>query len=167
MKNVHKILLFCGVLAIVYTVRIGEDAVAIVRDRAVWDDPRSIAIEVASNDDPSDGMLSLFGNHSYSVPVRFEVAGNVTQRKVRFRYFGSVDPNRRRVVRYDPDDPSRFALNLAVDQPGARWMGVLLDWGFWMACFGLISFVGLRRAAKQRLAERTKATWETGRPRAE
>jgi len=76
--------------------------------------------------------------------------------------FSSVDPKTDPVVHYDAQDPSRFALNWAVDVAGGRWMAAI----FFLLGGPLLGFGSLKLAQAQ-LAKRAAAQAASGAQRFE
>jgi hypothetical protein len=86
--------------------------------------------------------------HEHDLTVSFQdEAGAMHSGKMEFStLFLSADKELKPQVWYDPADPSRFALNLATERAGSRWLLVL----FGVAIFGGIG-VGILFAARSTL----------------
>jgi hypothetical protein len=113
----------------------GGEARAILRDGEIWDHG-----EVATDSNVSGKERSQnFIVNSYDLKVDYtDQKGAEHHAKLEFTLlFRSVDQHSEAEVRYDPRDPSKFALAWAVERSGSRWLSVIFLWGI-LALFGAL-----------------------------
>ena len=69
--------------------------------------------------------------------------------------FRSVDQHSEAEVRYDPRDPSKFALAWAVERSGSRWLSVIFLWGILALAGVLMGWLGSAMAGYAGLIKTT------------
>lgn len=123
----RAVALLLGAAAVVVGISYWQygEAAMIVNERAIWEDPKSVEVEA----DASGRSSSRLAMYSYHLDVSYDVGDRVVHRPLEFHCFGSIDKSGPRIVRYDPNDPSRFALNLAVEKSTGRWAHLIVMWG--------------------------------------
>lgn len=117
--------------------QVGEMLLILDNER-VWNDPRSARSPAEVRGRDSSQMFL----HTYTLDVSFDGPKGIVSRKLEFGTVGGIDRDAEPEVRFDPGDPSRFALNWAVEASGGRWASaillfVLLNGIFGATCFGL------------------------------
>jgi len=113
----------------------GGEARAILRDGEVWEHGEVAADSNVSGKERSQNFIV----NSYDLKVDYtDQQGGTHHAKLEFTLlFRSVDQHSEAEVRYDPRDPSKFALAWAVDRSGSRWLSVIFLWGI-LALFGAL-----------------------------
>lgn len=124
--------------AVAGAIWIASDIPAIRRDGRVWASGRE-ATDVAVRGKVQSKGFGWVVAH-YDLTVEYQVDGRRHRHPLDFgTALGRLDHDRAPVVRYDPRDPDRFALNWAVDASGARWRWAILG----TLIMGLLVFAGL------------------------
>lgn len=118
----------------------GGEARAILRDGEVWEHGE---VAVDSNVSGKERSQNFIVN-SYDLKVDYtDQQGGAHHAKLEFTLlFRSVDQRSEAEVRYDPRDPSKFALAWAVDRSGSRWLSVIFLWGILALFAALMAWLG-------------------------
>ncbi len=120
-------------------------------NEAVWHMPGA----VEGGADVKGRVSSRLFFDTYTLDVTYDTPAGVRTEKLEFGTIGDIDKGPSPVVRVDPDDPKRFALNWAVEASGKRWasgitlllVGDALIGGSFLF-LGVMAFVQLRRSLR-------------------
>jgi hypothetical protein len=97
---------------------------------------------------------SLFSAYDFEV-IYNDAALHVYHRPLEFSTLQSrLDDQLEPKVKYDPDDPTKFAVSWGVSQRSERWRAIALFGSFWALVGGLLCWLGLRKLAPLRDARR-------------
>ncbi len=136
------LMLVAAAAAIGYLVWLSGDVQAFLAEQAVWSAPTSVEVPAEMDGEVTTRKLIF---KQYELKVTYPVAPDGTLRTEPLEFdtlFSAIDDTIAPVVRFDPNEPGRFALNVAVNAKGGRWGGLLFMLFGGLLVGGAIGFVG-------------------------
>lgn len=118
------IAVLAGIGAIIgYTYMEGSELRLISDNEAVWHMPGAIE----GGADVKGRVSSRLFFDTYTLEVTYDTDAGARTEKLEFGTIGDIDKDASPMVRFDPNNPKRYALNWAVEATGKRWAsGIIL-----------------------------------------
>jgi hypothetical protein len=153
------VLMLVGLVAAVFYVHLTSGGLRqFLQERAVWTDPRSAEVPSSVRGEVKTNRL-IFHEYRFKVTYPVDAAGTPRTEPLEFdTLLAEVDQGVEPLVRFDPGQPRRFALNLAVLASTGRWgaLAFMLLAGV-LLVGGSIGFLGWAMYAGASRAERVAA----------